>query len=134
MLGGGNPVGGSNPSGVGSSINYVRTPEKNFAYAFSGDIVDAGTGGANTTLLNFTTGNETILADIGFTETDRNSEAIFFKIIINSQTVVDVAYDASPPYTNVPYRILIPPYSKLEVKFGCSATETGTGWMAGEVF
>ena len=77
--GGASNVAGSNPAGVGSSINYVRTDEGNFAYAFSGDVVDAGTGSANTTMLDFTTGNETIMAEIGFTETERASEAVFLR-------------------------------------------------------
>ena len=132
--GGAGNVAGGNPAGIGSGINYVRTDEGNFAYAFSGDVVDAGTGAANATLLNFTTGNETIMADIGFTETEKSSEAVFFKIIINSSTVVNVAYDASPTYTNVPYVVLIPPYSHVEVKWGCSATETATGWISGRVY
>ena len=127
-------LGSSNPAGVGSSINYVRTEDGNFAYAYSGDVVDAGTGGANTIMLDFTTGNETIMADIGFTEAERASEAVFFKIIINSSTVVNVAYDASPSYTNVPYTVLIPPHSHVEVKWGCSATETGTSWLSGRVY
>ena len=34
MLGGGNPIGGANPAGVGSTLNYIG----NHAYGASGSI------------------------------------------------------------------------------------------------
>ena len=69
--GGAGNVAGSNPAGVGSSINYVRTDEGNFAYAFSGTLQMQAQAQQNTTMLDFTTGNETIMAEIGFTETEK---------------------------------------------------------------
>ena len=37
MLGGGNSV-GSNPAGTGKGINYIRTEDRTFAFANSGEI------------------------------------------------------------------------------------------------
>ena len=56
MLGGGNPVvGGSNPSGTGSSINYIGE----HAYAYSGEITSGS--GTTKTLLNFITASNSYI-------------------------------------------------------------------------
>ena len=51
MLGGGNPVGGTNPSGTGTGLNFIG----NHCYAYSGSIAITS---QVQTMLDFTTGGE----------------------------------------------------------------------------
>ena len=59
MLGGGNPVSGSNPAGTGSSLNYIGK----HAYGYSGVIA---VNNVEKTLLQFSTGNLYIVAKVQF--------------------------------------------------------------------
>ena len=63
LVGGGGAANtvGSAPSGVGSSINFLRYPEKILAYAYSGVVTVDGT---DIVALNFTTGSESIDARV----------------------------------------------------------------------
>jgi hypothetical protein len=80
MLGGGNPVGGSNPSGIGTSINYVG----NRVYGYSG-IIQVQT--SDTDLLKFTTGSELIIATVQCFNTENSAELIKWQISFDSQVV-----------------------------------------------
>ena len=82
--GGAGNVAGSNPAGTGSTINYIRTKERNFAYAYSGVISVANT---ETTLLSFTTGNETVVSKITVSSNAGENEDYRMKIIVDGQTV-----------------------------------------------
>jgi len=63
--GGGAPnVAGANPAGTGSSINYIRTGDRTFAYAYSGATVVNNTA---VTALKFTTGSLTVMGSIMLT-------------------------------------------------------------------
>ena len=82
---------------TGKGIRYIG----DWAYAFSGDIDDAASGSAATTMLDFTTGSGIIIGQIGFTEEAIAADNVFFKVIMNGETVINVAYDNSPTYTHV---------------------------------
>ena len=62
--GGGAPnVGGSNPTGTGKGINYIRTRDNIFVFGYSGEVlVDQ----SSPELLSFTTGTETIVGKVQF--------------------------------------------------------------------
>ena len=65
--GGGAPnVAGSNPAGTGTSINYVG----DFVYGYSGSMTVDDT---ETTMLEFTTGSELIVAEFNFTAMERQA-------------------------------------------------------------
>jgi len=109
MLSGGNPTGGSNPSGTGTGINYIRTGSKTFAYGYSGEVlVDQSTP----KLLSFTTGSETIMGKVQFNYYDTAGDNdIQWTLNINSE-IMQSAYQnqAFTPFFNEIY-IVIPPYS-----------------------
>jgi hypothetical protein len=115
---------------TGLGIKYIG----DWIYAFSGDIVDGASGSAATPMLDFTTGSGVIIGQIGFTEEGIANDNVFFKVNINGVTVINVAYDTAPTYTNVVYPITIPPFSDVLIKWGCSGTETGTAWLTGRVY
>jgi len=135
MLGGGNPVGGSNPAGVGTGINYVRTENKTFAFAYSGEVlVDQSTP----KLLSFTTGSETIMGKVQFNYYDTAGDNdIQWTLNINGE-LVQSAYQnqAYTPFFNEIY-IVIPPYSIVTFTGFNVSSNTGRKCAAsitGEVF
>jgi len=131
MLSGGNPTGGANPAGAGKGLNYIGDR----AYAYSGDIQSKTTGDANTLCLSFSTQNEYIVGTLSFTEEAIAADNIFFRVFMNDESVINVKYDSSPTYTNTEYKILIPPQTKVEVKWGCSTNdEIGTAFFEGRVY
>ena len=135
MLGGGNPVGGSNPAGVGTGINYVRTENKTFAFVYSGEVlVDQSTP----KLLSFTTGSETIMGKVQFNYYDTAGDNdIQWTLNINGE-LVQSAYQnqAYTPFFNEIY-IVIPPYSIVTFTGFNVSSNTGRKCAAsitGEVF
>ena len=88
MLSGGNPTGGANPSGTGSSINYIG----NHCYANSGPVTveDANTG--NTTLIDFTTGNAYIVATLHMFNNQANALDDFVRVLLDGQEIINARY------------------------------------------
>ena len=112
MLGGGNPIGGSNPSGTSSSLNYVG----NHAYAYSGTIPISG---SDTTMLAFETANAYIKGQLNFSGVwgDMGSSPVTMKLTINGEDtiVTKVANVSARDVEGTPYPILLPPNSKIVV-------------------
>ena len=108
--GAGNTAGG-NPSGTGTSLNYVG----DHAYAYSGEIDNNGS--STSTALNFTTGGEYIVGQmhfIYFTESGTADAAYTLKL--NSESVYALTLNGNINDSNRPdVEILIPPFSHVEV-------------------
>ena len=114
--GAGNTAGG-NPSGTGSSVNYIRTNEGNFAYGYSG-VVTAN--GSDTTALEFTTGSETI---VGKCYPTLNSDAMganFLTMQVKFNSEIIIIYKERRDLgaqMDTPFDIVIPPYTHVQVIF-----------------
>ena len=115
MLGGSNPVSGANPTGTGSSLNFIGE----HCYAYSG-MFDATQ--SEVTMLSFTTANAYAVAKLTVSgaidsATTGNGLSTVFVVKINSQEVmrikVDTDQEDSPTLEVVP--ILLEPYRKIEV-------------------
>ena len=132
MLGGGNPVGGSNPSGTGSSINYIGE----HAYAYSGPVTDAASGSAATSCLKFTTSNSYIMATISWLTNYQGGNDTFVDILLDGQSVYTGVYDTDPHVVNdQPLQILIPANANFEFKWGVSGvTREMSVVLAGRVY
>jgi len=131
MLGGGNPVSGNNPTGIGQTLNYIGK----HAYATSGEIADSSSGSAATTLLRFATGNAYIVARINVITTHEGSAAVYLNAIMDGQSVFNGKTDDGPNlYEAMPLDILIPPYTNFELKYGSSTNTTMTAVFVGEVY
>ena len=139
--GAGNVVGG-NPSGTGSSINFLRYPEKTLAYAYSGSITITGT---DQIAIDFTTGDETIDAKISaqYLHASADGDDSLMKINLNSQQIggnqvggnFGGANPAMGPENWIP--IIIPPYSHFQVTLtmlsGSGSIDLGVT-LVGEVY
>jgi len=116
MLGGGNPVGGANPAGTGSVLNYVG----DHAYAYSGS-VDVTTN--ETTLIDAFTGNNYIVAKFQPSIIADTSDNMRFDVKINGEIITRVqmtSSTASTPYEEV--ELIIAPNTRLEIT--CKAPTT----------
>jgi hypothetical protein len=127
---------GSNPSGTGTSVNYIGTGPIRHCYAYSGVITDASSA-ASSTALKFTTGNSYIQAKLTITNDEASTAAIFIEAFMNGEKVMDQVSDSaasSNPYVANPYYLLIPPYTEFELKLGANASVDFTAWLTGRVY
>ena len=77
---------------VGPGIRYIG----NWAYAFSGDITDAGSGSAATTLLDFTSGTGLIVARFNWVAAVNANTDIYLDLLFNSESVYKGFSDQEP--------------------------------------
>ena len=127
ISGAGNFV-GSNPAGIGTSINYIG----NHAYATSGSFADTQ---AQVPMLKFNTGNSYILGKFvffGSTHTDQSAGSIGagntnnFQILMDGQTVgvVKTETQQEDMPTEVVIPMLLPPNTNVEIKVVAAAAAT----------
>ena len=112
--GGAGNVAGSNPSGTGTSLNYIRVQNKSFAYAYSGAI---NTDNVAKTLLDFTTGTEVIVGTFRpcyMVETDKNFS---WSIKMNDELSAFMVFASANPNGSVQNEInlVIPPFTHVVI-------------------
>jgi len=141
MLSGGNPTGGANPAGIGTSLNYIGK----HVYATSGSFPDTQ---SQATMLKFDTGNAYIVGQFSFfgsTHTDQTAGSIGagntnnFQVLMDGQTVAVVKTDTNqedmPAEIVIP--MLLPPNTKFEIKVvsaGAAADYSTQVSFLGEVY
>jgi|TARA_R110001592_G_C13129168_1_gene746447 hypothetical protein len=110
MLGGGNPVGGANPSGTGSVLNFVGE----HAYLYTGF---SQVNNVRTTIAKFSTGNLYIVGTFQpQMDTDTATDNYRYRLLINGEVIISVQTTSATDYS--PYEdveILIPPNSEMEI-------------------
>ena len=135
MLGGGNPVSSSNPSGIGSSITYIG----NHAFAHSGLI---GSTTTEATQLKFSTGNSYITATLmlnGGVDPANIGNGIntLFYINMNGERISSIKTETNledMPST-ILYKVLIPPNTVFSVTADSDFTGYNTSvTMIGRVY
>ena len=134
MLGGGNPVGSSNPTGVGTIINYIGK----HAFANSGTVNVADT--ELTMIDGVAPNNSYVVANIQLGCLASTSDDFAVRIKIDGQNVMAVRManiGQNYLYGHYPFQIVIPPNSRLQVTLQNFATSTPREWYAtleGEVY
>jgi hypothetical protein len=135
--GGAGNTAGSNPSGTGTSLNYIG----NHCHAESGTIAAVA---SEQTVLNFTTGPEYIVATLTMAAPIRmdvpgDGRGRNYQLDYNGQTVglymVEAISEDMPSNTEV--RILIPPFTSVVLTCydtSTSATHLGTANITGRVY
>jgi hypothetical protein len=133
MLGGGNPVGGTNPAGTGSTINYIG----DHAYAYSGS-VDCDNN--KTTMLKFATGSQYIVAEFNLSSNTSSGDDFNFLIEINGEGIVSsriiAPNDISEHMLN-PLKLIITPNSTIQVSLQNATQAATVQWnvtMVGRVY
>jgi len=125
--------GPQNTASTGLTLNYIGK----HCYGLSGVVTDAASGGPNSTLLKFTTGNHYIIADLNMTHDMITGNNLFFQITFNGKSVLYLKTDGVPPHQSEVngYILLIPPFTEFEMLFGATGvTVEGTGFLAGKVY
>jgi len=109
--GGAGNIAGSNPSGVGTTLNTIG----NHVYANSGAITV--TSGSYTTGLTFTnpTGNQYVVAELYVNSADDTSADLFYQVELDGQIINNQIINDSKGYVFLPFTFVIPPYSKVVI-------------------
>jgi len=131
MLGGGNPVSGQNPTGIGSSLNYIGK----HAYMYTGEV---GVTTSETTIAEFTTGGNSYLVGQWQPQVLTNTtDDILFRFYINNQVIALVVQTSTKDYS--PFEeveIIIPTDTKVKItgeNLGSGTKNVGS-IITGEVY
>jgi len=112
LAGAGNPVGGSNPSGIGSGFNYIG----DHAYAYSGTV---SVSGSLTTMLDFTTGSSSYWVGDFRIEgefDDIAGSTLQVKVSMDEQTIM-LAKTTEDRYGDRPeISLIIPPSTRVQIQ------------------
>jgi len=129
--GAGNPVGGSF-TGPAEALEIVG----NHCYAYSGSITPAGGSSADTTALLFTTGNYYAKVTINWTSSSTSATVDqFFQILMNDSIIFDARSEDDEAATQQsPVELILPSYTKFELKIGDQATNPVTVVLAGRIY
>jgi len=134
LIGGGGAgnVAGGNPSGTGSSLNYIG----DHCYAYSGRINSNAASSADATMLDFSTGSQYIEAKLGFIEDNKGAETVYFSVFMDGQEVIKNQYDGAPENElSQPMYLIIPPYTRFQVLWGmASVSKDGCAFLTGRVY
>ena len=114
---------------TGLGIRYIGE----HAYALSGIERDAGTGGANTTLLNFTSGAGYIRGTLDFSNTSSGGQDVYFQLLFNEIEVIDLK-EGSASLVPFKFNILIPPKTQVVAQWGSAGTFDGNCFLVGRVY
>jgi len=118
MLGGGNPVGGNNPAGIGTTVNYLGK----HVYGYSG-VIRANSSEA--IALKFKTGSLYIrgLVSVAVDEDNLGTNYLKFQILMDDQIIVNSRERRDlGAIKNYPLDIIIPPYTNTIIKFPANST------------
>ena len=127
--GGGSPnVAGSNPAGVGQTLNYIG----DHVYATSGMV--SGSTSSNTTYLEFVTGNGYIIGNLQQGSTNEATRKTVY-VSYDNQTIIHQDVDNAYPFPN-DYKLLIPPYTRVKIELRLSSDDGMNSWFTfkGKVF
>ena len=134
------PIGGGPP--VGSTGGTFTGPAQaleiagDFAYGYSGEITVASAGGgANTTLLDFTSGNYLFVGFLNFSNDLDGAAAVNLEMSLNGQNILTLREDNSATDSPMRYNVIIPPYTQVSVKWGqASGSNKATALLTGRIY
>ena len=124
--GGAGNVAGGNPAGTGTGLNYIG----DHAYAYSGSITAANSSSADTTMLDFSTGQHFVVGTVAFQTTEHAANIIYFEVLVNGESIIAGAWDNSgsgQASANTPIDLVLPSFSRIQVKWGISGGSGANG-------
>jgi|TARA_R110000824_G_scaffold115193_1_gene266216 hypothetical protein len=123
-------------TGVFEGVGTLQfSPDNKYCYAYSGSISPNSNAAPETTALLFTTQSYYSLIKLNWTCSSTSSTVDqFFRILMNDIIIFDsVAEDDETATGQSPLDLIIPPFSKFEIKVGNAATSPFTVLLVGEV-
>jgi len=105
-------------------------------YAISGEVQDGASGGANSTLFQFTTGNYYIKGIIDFANNISVNNQTFLALTFNGVSVMAFDNDLEGTFQDQPVKldVIIPPYTQVIMKWGANATKEGYAVLTGRIY
>ena len=133
LVGGGGAGNTAGSGGIGTSknLNYIGT----HGYAYSGPVSSDGSSSADTTALEFNTGNSYLAGFFSFQTTELGGGTCFIDLKIDGQTIIEVIWDGdSHGNRTQPLEIILPPYANIEVLTGTANDRTVTTQITARVY
>jgi len=130
---GGGPVGVSNSfTGAAEALELIG----NHCYAYSGRVNSNAASSADTTLLDFETGNYYSVIKLGFIEDNKGAETVYFSVFVGGTEVIKNQYDGAPENElNQPMYLVIPAYTQFKVMWGmASVSKDASAWISGRIY
>ena len=131
--GGGGILGASNSfTGPAEALEVMG----DHAYAYSG-VIDAGaSSSADTTFLSFTSGNFYLVGTLQCAFESSGGNDNFTSVLFNGSEIISAQIDNQPDMAYLmPFHIIIPPYTKVEVKWGIGNVTVGCSWwITGRIY
>ena len=131
--GAGNPVGG-NFTGPAQALEIYG----DHAQALSGIIISAASGTADSTMLNFTSGNYLFVGHISLQSDEVGTSTMYWRMEFNGTAVLRSNWDTSAsnsPIMDMPIPIIIPAYTEVETLVGNSASSVEwTTQLVGRIY
>ena len=131
--GAGNVAGGANPSGTGSTLNYIG----NHVYGISGIV---GVNNSEVSLMEFTTSGDAYLkVDIQIMNGSGSNDDMRYKVLLNNEIVGSWYYTSASniPEPANPYKLIIPAGSKVKIiaeNIQSSSDRDHTATITGRVY
>ena len=136
LVGAGNPVGGSNPAGTGTSLNYIG----DYAFAYSATFAGAT---SSIEVLGFATGSELLVGKFNLNSCIQidtaNITGTFFRINFNGEQV-GIAFSgngANDSPSSAMINMIIPPYTNVTVDAwadGTAGSSLGNVQFTGRIY
>ena len=105
------------------------------AYAMSGSIISAGGASADTTYLNFTSGNYYFVGTLSIYEKNAGNGERYADVSFNGANIIEMKADTNPDWLdNFPIPIIIPSYTAVEVTAGFSGGELFSVVLVGRIY
>jgi len=128
------------PEGVGYGPQYTASVGKELniigrhAWGNSGVVADASSAGPDSTLFDFTTGSNYLVGKLDFTNNSSGSASIYFEMLFNEQVVMTLLEGSSHEAKINRLDILLPPYTRVQVKWGSSGNHNGSALITGRIY
>jgi len=105
-------------------------------YAASGETTDAASGGANTTLFDFTTGDYYVTAIIDMVQDMTANNLTFLELSYNGINVIAFENDVESHFAEQPVKldVIIPPHTSVKFKWGANSSTEGYAFLSGRIY
>jgi len=129
--GAGNPTGGGF-TGAAETLEIVG----DHCYCISGEVQDNASGGPNSTLFSFRTGNFYLVGIIDFANNISVNNQTFLKLTFNGVEVMAFDNDLEGTFQDQPVKldVVIPHYTEVVLKWGANATKEGFAFLTGRIY
>jgi len=115
----------------GLSLNYIGR----HVFAYSGQKNATYTDGANTTFIEFTSGDGYIIGKLSWSSVNQSSNVEFFQFFMNDVMIFDARFQHAEQATSEqPYQLLIPPFTKVTFKMGIVSNPPATMTFVGRLY